>query len=362
MTVIASEHENYDVTFESVAERRYPRHYGRPARTHRAVRNGVGVIEHARELLVLEGEDRIGFLDNVVSNRVPTADGDGCYAVLCDPQGKIRADLSIFTTPESLLVLAPPGMGEPIGTEWREHVFIEDVTVSERTDEFGLFGVHGPRSTEKVASVLTGASPPAEHGTFVRGQIGDDGVTVIRSDDPTGEAGYTVVCASEVARQLFDSLLTHGMGAVPFGSQTWESLTLEAGTPLFDTELEGQIPNVCGLRHALDFEKGCYVGQEVVSRVENRGQPSSKLVGLELDAMPAAGDEVLADRDSVGEITRAARSPLRETPIAVALVESGLEAAPVVVRTEDGAEATATPVQLPFVETSSQSLRTPTYE
>ena len=108
---------------------------------------------------------------------------------------------------------------------------------------------------------------------FVR-TLGEVGVTVVRDDGRTAEEGYLVVCAAGEAEEAFDTLENRGQAAAPFGARTWETLTLEAGTPLFETELDGNLPNDLGVRNALDFEKGCYVGQEVVSRVENRGRPN----------------------------------------------------------------------------------------
>jgi aminomethyltransferase len=99
-------------------------------------------------------------------------------------------------------------------------------------------------------------------------------VSVVRNDDVAGEEGYEVVCAADEAADVWDTLLNHGNNAAPFGYGTWETLTLEAGTPLFHDELAGRVPNVAGLRNAVDYKKGCFVGQETVARVENVGRAS----------------------------------------------------------------------------------------
>jgi aminomethyltransferase len=150
------------------------------------------------------------------------------------------------------------------------------------------------------------------------------------------------------------------VNAVPFGYATWNSLTCEAGTPLFDTELVGRIPNVLGLRAALDFEKGCYVGQEVVSKVENRGRPSQRLVGLLPESVPSAGAAVFDGDSAVGEVTRAVASPSLERPVALALVDFGRDAETLTVRI-DGTDVAATRATLPFVEGSDRSGRLPVY-
>ncbi|MFB6164557.1 MAG: aminomethyltransferase family protein [Haloarculaceae archaeon] len=360
MTLIEAVHEAHGAAFTDRGGRRVVADYGRPERTHRAVRNGVGVAERWPGVLVLTGDDRVEFVDNAVSNRVPATDGRGTYALLLDPQGSITTDMYVFTAGERLLVLLPPSRAQAVADDWAEKTFIQDVDVAVATDEFAVFGVHGPSATEKVASVLNGSGTPDDPLSFVRGSMVDAGVTVIRDDGLTGEEGYLVVCAADLAADVFDTLLHRGMNAVPFGAAVWDALTLEAGTPLFETELRGRLPNVVGVRNALDFQKGCYVGQEVVSRVENRGRPNQRLVGLAADRLPDAGATVAADGEHVGEVTRAVESTSRDEPIAFAAVDYDLEAVDLTVGT-DGADADATVVDLPFVEGSDRSARLPTY-
>ena len=363
MSVIESIHEDLGATFGERADRRIVEHYGRPERTHRAVRNGVGLLELAYGVLVVEGDDRLEYVDNVVSNRVPAEDGQGCYALVLDPQGGIEVELYIYNAGERLLLFTQPETAEGLAEEWSEKVFIQDVEIRVATDEYAIFGIHGPQATEKIASVLNGAGSPEQRYSFVRGTMGDEGVTVIRTDALTGEESYEVVCAAADAAAVYDTLLNQGLNAAPFGYRTFESLALEAGSPLFHTELEGTLPNVLGLQSALDFEKGCYVGQEVVSRVENRGQPSRQLVGLTLEdeAVPESGAAIFDGDASVGEVTRAGESPMCEAVLALALVDYGLESNEFTVRV-GGDEVAATRTELPFVDGSDRSDRLPVYE
>jgi aminomethyltransferase len=361
MTVVVEDHEAHGATFRELADgRRVVERYHRPERTATAVRNGVGVIEMGYGVVAVTGEDRHEFVDDAVSNRVPAADGEGCYALLLDPQGTITTDMYVYNAGEQLLVFTPPARADPLVMDWSEKVFIQDVEVRNASDEFGVFGVHGPTSTEKVASVLNGAGSPDPRLSFVRGSMGDAGVTVVRTDAPLGEEGYEVVCAADAAGEVFDTLLTRGLNAVPFGYRVYETLALEAGTPLFATELEGHIPNVAGVRNALDFEKGCYVGQEIVSKVENRGQPSARLVGLRPERLPEGGAAVFDGDSAVGSVTRAVESPTFDSPLAMAYVDFDVDGGAVTVRV-DGEEVPAEVTVLPFHEGSDRSERVPTY-
>lgn len=375
-------------------------HYGRPERTTHAVRNGVGAIEMGYGVVVVQGDDRVEFVDNTVSNRVPAEDGEGCYALLLDPNGRIETDLYVYNAGERLLLFTPPDQAEPLVEQWTERTFIQDVTLREASADFGVFGVHGPNSTEKIASVLNGAAAPEGHLSFDRGSMGDAGVTVVASDAPLGEEGYEVVCTADQAPEVFETLLSRGLNSAPFGYETFETLALEAGTPLFESELAGQVPNVLGLDNAVDYEKGCFVGQEVVSKVHNRGRPSQRLIGLTIDdaatvddaatqdsattqdstptrddasARDAAHDDLVAaltdtavsvDGDAVGSVTRAAGSSVCDATIALALIDADCEADDFTLGQGDGdvAGATATRTPLPFVDGSDRSARIPRYD
>lgn len=359
--IVEAAHADHGATFGERGGRRVVLDYGRPQSAHRAVRNGVGVIEMAYGVLTIEGDDRIEFVDNVVSNRVQPGDGHGAYATLLDPQGRIETDMFVYTTGERLLVFTPPGQAQPLADDWASKVFIQDVSVDVRPDDFAIFGVHGPKATEKVASVLAGATPPEDQLAFDRGRMAGVGVTIIRTDAPTGEEGYEVICAASDAADVFDTLVNRGMNAVPFGYRTWESLTLEAGTPLFETELQGRIPNVLGLRNALDFEKGCYVGQEVVARIENLGQPSQRIAGLTVEKLPGSGAAVFDGDAQVGEVTRAVESPSLAEPIALAVVDFEMAVGDGVSVRVEGDGVAGEIESLPFVEGSERSGRLASY-
>lgn len=359
MTVLEEQHTAHGATFREVGGIRVVDDYGRPERTIRAVRHGVGVIERPLGVVEVTGADRVDFVDNAVTNRVPTAEDQGCYALLLDPQGRIETDMYVFTTPDRILIFTPPDQATPLASTWSEKTFIQDVELAVRTESVTIFGVHGPTATEKVASILHGASPPADPLTIDRGSIAEVGISLIADEGVVGEEGYMVVCSAEEAATVFDALLTLGMNAVPFGQRSWEVLTLEAGTPLFDSELRDRIPNSVGVRNALDFEKGCYVGQEVVSRIENRGSPPHRLVGLLPERAPEPGTDVRSGDDSIGTVTRSASSPIRDEPIAFALVSEESTALTVQLENEF-VEAART--ELPFVEGSARSARLPTYQ
>lgn len=354
MTVTRDRHTDHGATFHTRGGREIPNHYGRPDTAHRAVRNGVGVIEMPYDILEITGPDRIEFVDAAVTNPVTTTDDAGSYALVLDPDGRVMADLYLYRSGDRLLAFLPPGTGDRVGSTWRDRIIRRDVEIESVTTEFGVFGVHGPTATEKVASVLNDAAAPDGSLTVARGRIDGDGVTVVRSDDRVGEEGYEVICARAEADSVLDSLLTKGYNATPFGDVTWQSLTLEAGTPLYGSELADRIP-VGLVGGAYDRSKGCYPGQEVIARIEDRGRPPSRLVGLASDTVPTTSATVTADGNDVGVITRVGDPPTYDHAAALAVLDYGFDGETVTV----GDDITARVEPLPFVETGTRSNRLP---
>jgi aminomethyltransferase len=330
MSVIEDVHDDHGATFREVAGRRVVADYGRPERTHRAVRNVAGVIEMGYDIRVVTGPDRVAAVDALLTAEVPDSDGSGCYGFVLDGE-TIAAEATVYNADagDRLLVFLPPSRG----SVFTSALDGDGVTVDEATADMAVFGVHGPKATEKIASVLsTGGGAPEPAHAFMRGSMGDEGVTVIASDAPTGEEGYEVVCSVTDAPRVFDTLVNRGLNAAPFGYRTWESLTLEAGTPLFATELEGRDPGV--------LAAGDTTGQ--------------RLVGLTCESIPEAGAAVRNDGGDVGCVTRALVSPTLGEPIAFAVVEDE----PETVVTADGA-VSASRATLPFVHGSARSGRIP---
>lgn len=306
MTVVRDTHESHGATFTTVGGHSLPAEYGRPARSHAAVRQVVGVTEQAYGIIIVEGSDREAVLEAVLPSGPPTDEGTGTYHLHVDEDGRIIADSYVYDAGERALCFLAPGTEALMARRWRSVAGDRDVDISLATDGFGVFGVHGPKATEKVASVLTGPGAPDARHTFVRGTVGDNGVTVIRTEDLTGEEGYEFVAAAADADRVFDALINHGLNAAPFGRQTWETLTLEAGSALFEPELLGRRPAALG------------IGQLA-------GTPSTaatgRLVGLYPDTVPEAGTQVHHEDTPVGTVTRAVEAPSLERPAALAVID-----------------------------------------
>lgn len=296
---LAAAHADHGATFTSVGGERTVADYGRPAVAHRAVRNGVGVVQHPRDVIEVAGTERRAALD-AVGLAVPVHEGTGAYGAAA-AEGRVVATAHAFAADERTLLVTPPGVGSTIC----DRVSGADGTTASVRDDVVVFGVHGPHATEKVASVTPG-SAPSERLTFDRLTIVDHPATVIRTDAPGGEPGYAVVVDRGAALATFDALLVHGLNATPFGERTWDTLTLEAGTPRFHPDLAGRDASLVA-HHAADATPdGAVEGPRFAGVVAG-------------DSLPAGAS---VDGEGVrGTVTRSARGPSVDRELALVAVE-----------------------------------------
>ena len=339
--------------------------YTDPISEHHAVRNSVGIADVSyRGRHQLTGDDRAKFLHRIISNDVESlSTGQGTYATLLTHRGKIIADLNVYVLEEIITIDTAPETTENVFTELDKYIIADDVELSDVTAETGAIAVHGPKSSELVQSVL-GLSDVAnlqERQNCVReaDALFKNAIFCVRTDT-TGEIGYTLYTAATELEPLWKTLMAEGtpFNVQPIGWNALESLRIEAGIPRYGTELtDAVIPLEAELEHAIDFEKGCYIGQEIVARMKYRGHPNRLLRGIEIDGSPTAQDNcklqpnapVFNSDKEVGWVTSTTFAPTLAKEIAlgyvrIAVTEPGSR---VQIETSDG-RINATVVQLPF--------------
>jgi tRNA-modifying protein YgfZ len=288
----------------------------------------VGLVDRSdRAKLLVRGSEAAEFLQGQVSNDVEgLAPGQGCYATLLTHKGKLRSDMRILRGDDWLWIDSEAIGLVPIAHTVKTYSLGRDVSGEDVTAERSILSLIGPRSREH----LDAAPPEAEH-SFAEGEHGLYAAT---------DLGVDVICAAADAEGVREAL---GVEAV--SGEAAECLRIESGRPRLGFDMDSEtMPQEAGINErAVDFEKGCYVGQETVARLHWRGKPNRHLRGLRLSEPAERGDEVqLADR-VVGRVGSACVSPAFG-PVALALVRR--EAEPGSRVTVGGAEAEV--VALPF--------------
>ena len=292
------------------------------------VTESAGLVERpARAMFVVRGAEAADFLQGQVSNDVEAlAPGQGCYATILNHKGKLRTDLRVLRGADFFWLDT-----QAIGHAVLRHMLVtyslgRDVSWEDVGDGHALLSLIGPAADDLIED-----PPPAAEHSFV-----DTGAGLfVRTD-----LGIDVLCSTARAEELRADL---GLEEVP--EEVAECLRIESGRPRLGLDMDADtIPQEAGINErAVDFEKGCYVGQETVARLHYRGKPNRHLRGLRLSEPAERGAEILLGEKPVGRIGSACVSP-RLGPIALALVRR--EAAPGDTVLVDGAEARV--AELPF--------------
>jgi len=274
-------------------------------------------------LSILEayGPDTTRFLQGMLTNDVAKLQaGEGCFAAFLTPIGKVIADLVALKLAEDRFwIILRRDLVEKAAQSLNRFI-ISDEVETRALPEWSAIGVLGPASRDRLANIIP-KLPDKPLGSAAL-QVKGDQVRVIRNLR-LGVDGYHLWVPAD-RRAHWTNLIqtTCGVDAVP--DEVLEVIRIEAGVPEYGIDFdESNIPLESNLDSLIDFNKGCYIGQEIVARVTYLGNVSRKLVGLLFDdeRVPQRGEEVRLDGQVVGRVTSAARSPALKRGIALAYVQ-----------------------------------------
>jgi folate-binding protein YgfZ len=326
-----------------------PSDFGDVRDEFQALISGSGVYDLcSRAKISLTGGDRVRWLNGMVTNNIrDLAPAHGVYAFLLNPQGRILGDLYAYNRGESILVDTDQSQLEKILAVFDKYIIMDDVEVSNVSGQLVTIGIAGPnvRASLRAAGFEVPALEPLEFAQLAWRQIG---VTIVRSDNQRVES-FELWLAPENVEQVRKALVN--AGAKPVGMAALELLRIAAGVPRYGADIrERDLPQETEQERALNFTKGCYVGQEIVERIRSRGQVHRKFAGFEVHGeLPAPGSKIHADGKDVGEITSVASLPLASGDRRVALGYIRREAAmPGRLIEAGGSEARV--ANLPFAE------------
>ncbi|RMF83176.1 MAG: aminomethyl transferase family protein [Nitrospirae bacterium] len=333
VTPLIDQHRELEARFTQIEpDHVVVNHYGDPVEEHRAVAEGCGLIDrYYRTKVKVAGADALTFLNGQVTNDVRRLEvGHGVYAVAADAKGHCLGDPFIYRFPDSLLVDLEPAATEATLASWRAHVVADDVTFEELTGEMRTLSLVGPRAFEAVQAAAEGEVAPLEPLRFAGVAIAGQPVVVARSDFPGLEA-YDLFLWTQALIPVWRRLLElpEGVRPRPFGDAALTTLMAERGRPRYGRDLtERNLPQEAGIEAiAVSYDKGCYLGQEVICRIHSQGHVNRRLTGLvvaEGEGRPAAGDKLIHEGKEAGWITQVVDSPTLGRPLALAYVRRNL--------------------------------------
>jgi len=291
-----------------------------PQAEFEALHSGCGVYDLGfRAKISLAGGDRMRWLNGMVTNNIrDLAVGHGVYAFLLNPQGHILGDLYAYNLGDSITVDTDRGQVEKILATFDHYIIMDDVEATNLSEQWTALGLAGPKSRQILAAA--GFDIPEMQALDLRraGWNGEHGA-LVRGDDPSGES-YEIWIAPAGVKTLWDALLA--AGAAPVGFEGLEKHRIVGGIPRYGLDIrERDLPQETDQARALNFSKGCYVGQEIVERIRSRGAVHRKFIGFVAEGAQhvAAGAKVVSGEKEVGEITSVASLQIAGAEKTVAL-------------------------------------------
>lgn len=289
-----------------------PAHFGDPFAEQRAMTRRAAVADRShRGVLAVPGADRLSWLHLLLSQQVADlAPGTGTEALVLDAQGRVQHHAQVAHVegdPDAVWLDVEPGTAPALLAYLDAMRFWSDVAPRDASDEVAVLSVVGPDTAE----VLTAAGVPAPSGDHAALPIAGGGF-VRRMPWPGADAADLLVPRGDLV--VWWDRLT-GAGAAPAGLDAFEAMRVAALRPRLGLDTDDRaIPHEMGwIGSAVHLAKGCYRGQETVSRVANLGRPPRQLVLLHLaagdDPLPPSGTPVLAAQGgrAVGRVGTAVR-------------------------------------------------------
>lgn len=285
---------------------------------YEALRNAAAWMNlSGRGRIMVRGRDRARLLHNLTSNEVKKlAAGSGCYAFLLSAQGRIQADVTLLAFDDHILLDTEPELREKIVQHIRRYIIADQVDLEDVTAATCAIALEGPESA-LILEKAGGAAPAGDYQHLAWGEA-----TVARIS-LTGQPGFRVYAAAGSADEIIQRLAD--AGAQPATEKDARVVRIENGRPRYGEDIrDTSLPQETGQMHAVSFNKGCYLGQEIVERIRAQGHVNREMVRLRLDsaAPPAAGAKLTAGGADAGEITSSIYSPAQASAIALAYVRS----------------------------------------
>ncbi len=267
-----------------------------------ATQEGAWVDLSGRSALRVTGPDRVTFLHGMVTNDINgLAEGASCAVAMLTSKGAMVGDGRVVKLADELVLDTGPGQGEAVRAFLEKYLISEEAEIHDAAD-LAVVGLLGPHAE----ALRTACVPAAATVAVLPSLVSERGLDVVIRRDQ-----LDVVRAALAAK------------AVPeVHAATYDVLRVEAGAPRFGVDMtETTIPLEANLERAIHYNKGCYIGQEVIARATYRGQMNKKLVGLLLGEHPLdAGAELFKADKRVGRVTSVVRSEKAKQFIALAYV------------------------------------------
>ncbi|AFL89989.1 folate-binding protein YgfZ [Terriglobus roseus DSM 18391] len=292
----------------------------RPTDQLAALRTGAGLAALSAGWIAVTGGDRVRWLNGMVTNSVQAlTPGEGAYAFLLSVQGRIQGDATVWAEADRLLLQTAPAQIEPMIALLDRFIIMDDVELADLSAEKHGLLVAGPAAVEKLAAI--GVAARASR-LLKRQNIDWQGkpLVLITAHSPLVPRFELWADSATDISDLTAAL--QNAGATICDEAGLDLLRIAEGTPRFGTDIRDRdLPQETEQTRALHFNKGCYLGQEIVERIRSRGNVHRTFTTFALSGeIPAPGTALTADGKAVGELTSIAAEPIDGQRLALGFV------------------------------------------
>jgi folate-binding protein YgfZ len=280
--------------------------------------------------LLLTGPDAPMFLGNLSTNDTKNFPlGGGGEAYFCDARAKVKFQAWIYHVRlgdgrHAMWVETTAGRDTELVQYLDRYLISEQVEIADRTTAFAQFHLAGPKSADVLSTALGDRVPDLPEFAHMERTFGRDATCSIRRRDQLGVPGFDIVCRTDVADGVKRMLVA--AGAVAGSADTFETLRIEAGTPVFGKDIDDNrfVMEVGYAARAVSYSKGCFLGQEPIVMARDRaGHVNRAFLGLKVLAGGplAPGTKLFHDGQEVGLVTSSCHSPRQGAPVALAYLK-----------------------------------------
>ncbi len=314
-----------------------------------AFRRSAGLFHPpATTQVEITGRDRATFLNNLCTNKLDQIQpGEGRETFLADANGRILHHVVVFAGPQSLVLHTAAGMGPGLIAHLEHYWIREDLKFHDRSADWGQLILAGPDAAGIVEKLAGGIVPPND-AYLSNFDISWNGrPLMVRRFQERGFTSFHLAMDAAEMDPLWRAL--RQLGAAACGMGALETIRIEVGFPVIGLDItDKNLPQEVGRSEkAISFTKGCYLGQEIVARIDSRGAVSKVLCGVRFQKteVPPGGAELTRDGQPAGHVTSAAYSPGFQASVALAYVRRPFHEPGVAL---DSACGPATVIELPM--------------
>lgn len=313
------EHHDLGAAFMELNGIEAVEHYGDVANEYGRLKSAAAVLDFSfRTRIVLIGEDRIQFLHSQCTNDIKRLKpGEGCYTAITNNKGRMQGDANVLVFEDEVLLDAEPGQTGEMTKRFEQFIVSDDVEIVDGAPHYGLLTVQGPKSGDVIQSLGLDVELPSTSFSSIKCDVPVIGELYLANNPRLNTTGFDLYIPIASMGVLLDKLITATkmVGGGLAGWDAFELARIEAGIPRFGVDMtEANLaPEAAIENRAISYNKGCYIGQEVLNRLRTFAEVNKKLCRLrvvgEANVLPRAGEKLLKDSKEVGRVTSVAVLP-----------------------------------------------------